>query len=126
MIFVKVVLVVLVVCRFADVLGKENSTSDLLNSADLRLSSDLTSAHVVSGMGVSSIASGRVIDLTDLLVEALDSLSLFTASALLIKLLLVESLVQLEYLLLDAVVSSSLVGLILLVLLHLVQHSRLS
>jgi len=126
LIFVKVVLVVLVVCRFADVLGKENSTSDLLNSADLRLSSDLTSAHVVSSMGVSSIASGRVIDLTDLLVEALDSLSLFTASALLIKLLLVESLVQLEYLLLDAVVSSSLVGLILLVLLHLVQHSRLS
>ena len=109
MIFVKVVLVVLVVCRFADVLGQENCTSDLFNSTDLRLSSDLASAHVVCSMGVPSIASGRVIDLTINLVRVLDYLSLFTASALHIKLFSVQFLVQLKYLLLDAAVSSSLV-----------------
>jgi len=107
--------------RSALVFREECCASYLFNSMNCRLSSNLCSADVIGGSCVPSIACGRVVDLANLFVEALDSFSFLTASTFLFKLLLVELLVKLEYLLLDATVSSSLIALILFVFFHLRQ-----
>lgn len=112
--------------RSSLVFREEYCASYLINSMSSRLSALLNSAHVISGMCVPSIPGSRVIDLTNLLVHALDYFSGLTASTFLFNLLLIESLVELEYLLLDAGVRSFLIKLKLLVLFHLTEHELFS
>lgn len=83
LIFIKVILVVLVMIRSALVFRQEYCASYLFDSGDTGLSSIHTSAHVVGSVSISSVSCSGVIDLSDLLVEALNTFSLFTTSTLL-------------------------------------------